>query len=818
MQKNTIYKATMSPDPLGPTKKLLSRALSSAPRLNIERAYYFTQSLKETEGLPLTLRWARAMVNVMDSMEIHILPEERIVGRFGDGNRYGIFYPELEGSFFAQGKKRCINSEAVQYLSAADIDIIQQDLLPFWNGHTYHEGMVAMLTPELKKLMYLNDDIFSPTFIIQETATLRHSLQWVLDYKKVLQHGFVAIEKEAHEQRASVKEETEGHAFYTGVMELCQGIRRFAERYAVHAEHLASIESSVARRQELHDIATRCRRVPYFPARNFPEAVQAQWFTQFISRIEQLHGANISNGRIDQYFWPYYQRDMESGTLHKQEAKEFLNHLWCNMAQILRVQTTPSGEKFYENCAHWESTTIGGQLVEGKDATNPLSFLVLETTMDFPLDYPYLSVRIHKNTPETLLHAIARALRQGKGVPVLINDEEIIPILKKRGASHEEALDYTPSGYSEVRLMNRNTYLVGTTWLNLLAVLEMALFNGRCSSSPVECVALETGDAAHFTSFETFCEAFFKQLDYVQDAIYTQQTIVERIRYQHVASPFLSSLHTLCMRHGMDINSGAIPEGLSIGGITGVTGLATVVDSLAVIKRLVFDEKSISLPELIQAIVSNFEGKEPLRQRCLRCPKYGTADALTISLAKKIDHHLITQCHSRRNIYGGRPEIFYVPIMAHTAMGRISGATPDGRRAGEGLSFGAGATQGSAIQGPTVTLAAEKATKNPELCPLGARVIDINFCPRTIQGETGLAMLRTLIRSWCRQRHWYLRIHTYDQKDLALLKNNPEKFRDIPLREPGFNGHRSFISSTVTEHMFAPTYRKEVSDGAIFRV
>lgn len=811
---HTVFMAASMPrTPSDRISALLGQALSTTPRMNIERARYFTASLKSTEGQPLPLRWARAMVKVMEAMEIHILPQERIVGRFGAEGRYGIFYPELEGTFFAQNEERFSECSVLNHLTSQDIDIIRRELLPYWSGRTYRECMAAELSPQIKLLMYADGDIFSPTFIIHESATLRHSLQWVLDYDKVLTGGFVAVEEEARQRMAALEgSRPDAQAFYLGVIELCQGIRCFSERYAAQAEMLAVQESSSSRRQELVDIASRCRHVPYYPARNFPEAVQAQWFTQFISRIEQLHGANISNGRIDQYLWRYYQQDIDTGRLTAQEAREYLDHLWCNIAQILRLQLTPGGEKIYQDFAHWEATTIGGQLADGTDAANSLSYLVLESAVAFPLDYPYLCVRIHAGASDVMLTAIADAMRRGKNSPVLINDEEIIPLLEARGVALEEARDYSPSGYSEVRLINRNTYLTGTTWLNLAAVLEMTLSDGRCSSIPSVRLGLSTGDPAHFASFDELLDAFFKQLAYVQGCIIEQQHVADSIRSNHVAGPLLSCLHTLCMRYGMDINSGPVPESLNIGGFTGITGLATVTDSLAVIKSLVYDKKTVNMNRLLEAVSANFEGNEPLRQLCIRCPKYGTGDALTTQLAKRIDHALVSTCHSARNFYGGTPEIFYVPVTTHTAMGRISGATPDGRRAGEALSFGAGPTQGSAELGPTVVLATDQAAKNPELNSLGSRVLDLHFCPRTVRGENGISTLCSLIRAWCRQRHWYLRVHVRNQKDLALLKNNPEKFRDILLREPGLNGQRGFITPAVVEHMFSSPNQQEASN------
>lgn len=800
------------PPSLGPSprvQQLLQRALSHPPRLTIERAKYFTESLRRTEGLPLVLRWARALVHVMSNIEVRILPEELIVGRIGGEGRYGIFYPELEGTYFSRDEGFSIENTA--HLTPEDIIAIRDDIVPYWHGRTYREGLAAELSPELRRLLYADDDIFSPSFIILESATIRHSLQWALDYEKIMYRGFYGIEREAAEKLSRLPNDgasLDRRAFYRAVIELCQGIQMFSERYACHAEQLATTEKDSGRCAELLEIAGRCRRVPYLPPRDFAEAVQAQWFTQLISRLEQVHGGNIANGRIDQYLYLFYTRGLADGTLTPRCAREYVDALWGCMAQFLRLQITPSGSKIYQDHAHWEFTTIGGQLKDGTDATNELSSLLLTSAIEFPLDYPYLGVRIHAHTPDFFLREICLAIKKGKGIPVLLNDEEIIPLLVSNGAELHEARDYCGSGVSEVRVINRNTYFTGTTWLNLVAVLEMALSDGRCSTSPVRRAGLPTGDANAFQTFEQLWDAFERQLSYIQSKIFEQQYIADRIRTRHVAAPLLSSLHDLCMRHGMDVNYGKLPGAIASGGYTGVVGFATVVDSLAAIRRIVFEERSMSMDELLEIIAANYEEHETVRQRCLRCPKFGNMDRSADEIGKRIDRLLVSMCRNERNYYGGIPEIFYVPVTAHIAMGRVSGATPNGRRAGEMLSYGISPSQGSDILGPTALLSSLAASKNPELNPLGARVVSLSLSPQSVDGETGTQALMQLIRTWCLEKHWFLQFHMYDQADLAVLRNTPEKFRNLLVRAPGLDFHRPFLTNAVIEEAFSNGTRR----------
>ena len=253
-------------------------------------------------------------------------------------------------------------------------------------------------------------------------------------------------------------------------------MKNFAKRHADLAKEMAQKETDLQRKKELLKIVEVCNRVPAKPARTFHEAVQAQWFSQLASRFEQAHGGVIGNGRIDQYLYPYYKKDIEDGRLTRDQVLEFLECLWLNMAQFLRLQPTSAGYLIYEGNAHWEHTTIGGVKTDGSDASNELTYLILESKKVFPLDYPDLGVRIHSQTPEPLLMVVADLIKEGTGFPKLMNDEEIIPIFLAKGAKLEEARDYVGSGCTEVRLLNRNTYFTGTTWLNLGAVLEY-----RCS-------------------------------------------------------------------------------------------------------------------------------------------------------------------------------------------------------------------------------------------------------------------------------------------------------------------------------------------------
>lgn len=754
---------------------------SFCPRLLIDRALYFTESMRETEGKPLPLRWARALAHVLERVPVNLSPEELIAGSFGPG-RYGIFYPELDSAFV-----ECDSFEPEDFfLSEKDMDIVRSQILPYWHGRTYQEHFYAELPENLRRLLYIDDDPFHPAFIVQETATVRHSLQWALDYGKVITRGFRGISEEAR-RLMSESGDSSVREFYAAVMEVCRAVRLFAERFAALAEEQALAANTEELRNNRLALAERCRRVPWEPAESFIDALQAQWFTQMVSRMEAEFGGNVSNGRMDQYLWPLYEKDRESGALTIQKSREYLDDLWCHIAQFVRLKPSPTGSKMYEDLAHWELTTLGGQLAGGGDATNELSCLILRSASEFPLDYPYLGVRIHRNTPAEFIREVCRATQKKGTSPVLFNDETIIARQQANGATAEEARDYCGSGYSEARLINRDTYFVGAAWLNLPAVLEMALNDGFCSPIPGRRTGLPTGKAGEIRSFADLMERFRTQLLYMLDLAFRQQAILERLRPLHIASPLLSCLHDLCMKHGVDMSEGTVPEGRSIGGFLGVIGFATVVDSLAAVETLVFRQKRFSLSQLLDILAVNFEGHEDVRQLCLNCPKYGNGTAWVDAIGRNIDRILLTRARSEVNSYGGRGEIFYVPVKAHIAMGRVSGATPDGRFAGTNFSFGVTPSHLVGKLGPTVSLSSEMAAQNPDIPSLGARVMFSTLLPGQVCGTTGLDTLFSVIQTWCRQSHWFLRFQILTAAELTVLRNSPYEYNRLFLNIPGFN-------------------------------
>jgi formate C-acetyltransferase len=789
--------------------RILEALRAQPPRLSVERAWLFTESFKQTENLPLVLRWAKAIEYIMQNIGVYIGPDELIVGRCcGYPGRYSILYPELDLAYYESPSD--IPAKGQQYiLTEEDVRIISEELIPYWKGRTFLESVFDLLPQDTRDLFYQPDMRLS-TCIIQESATVRHSLAWVLDYEKVLKKGFNGIKREAEEKIAALDpfsaENNYGKLiFYKAVITVCDATVAFAKRYAELARNMAEEQEDYQRKKELLEIAEICEWVPGNPARTFREAIQSQWFTQVVSRFEQHHGGVIGNGRIDQYLYPYYKADVERGHLTEDEALELIECLWLKIAETVELWPSPRETTFAEANPHFENTCIGGLTRDGRDATNELSYLILRSKVELPLNYPDLSVRIHSGTPEPFLMEVVECIKQGTGLPKLFNDEEIMPILLAKGGTLEEVRDWCPSGCTEPKLINRNTYFTGTSWLNLGAVLEMALNEGKLRRYGDKQLGLATGDPRGFATYEDMWNAFRLQLENCIKHCFKFYHIVDTIRPQKIAAPLSSCLHDLSMREGKDVNEGRLKGEISLGPQISIVGFGTAIDSLAAIKKLVYEDKVVTMDELLEALESNFEGKEVLRQRCLNAPKYGNCISWVDAIGRDIEEAILSLFYKYTNVYGGKPEFCSFPITAHVSHGKVVGATPNGRKAGEPLSEGISPTQGADTKGPTATLLSIAATKWTKYSQRAARLLNLKLSPQAVAGREGTQRLASFIRAWCDQKHWHIQFNVINRETLIEARKHPERYRDLLVRVAGYSAYFVDLSPDLQNEIIART-------------
>jgi formate C-acetyltransferase len=772
-----------------------------APTVVTERAILMTESFKETEGLPIVMKWAKALENVARNIPIYIDEDELIVGRCGPPGKYVILYPELNNAWMDGGESD-----------------VMKDLKSYWKGRTLHEVYINLLPEDTRNFLARNDQA---TGIIGPSGTGRSSLSWNLDYEKILKRGFNGIKKEAEERLASLDPfDSENNfdklPFYKAVIIVCDAINILASRYVKLARSLAAEETKEKRKKELLEIADILEWVPGNPARSFREAIQSQWFAQYFSRFEQNTGGVIGNGRIDQYLYPYYKKDIKGGRITDNEVVELLECLWLNMAQSVMTASNLDARGSGVSLAgrgsgspHFEHTTIGGQSPDGRDATNELSYLILQSKKEFPLNHPDLSVRIHAQTPDQFLHKVCELIKEGTGFPKLLNDEEIIPLFLLKGATWEEARDYCGTGCTEVKMLNRDTYFTGGAAFNLGAVLEMALNDGKLQIFGNEPIGVRTGDPRHFKTFEDVWHAFCLQAENAMKHIFITQNVLDSVKLSCLAAPQISSLHDLCMENGKDIHAGKIKGGTSLGNFS-IMGFGTAIDSLAAVKKLVFDDKKITMDELLEALAKNFSKKEALRQMCLNAPKYGNNDTYADSIGLEIEKLIAAAAGRYTTAYGGKLDYIYVPITAHVFGGMRVGATPNGRKALEALSEGISPTQGCDTKGPTTTLLSIANTKAAQYKDRAARLLNIKLSPQTVAGEEGTKRLASFIRSWCDMKFWHVQFNILNSETLREAQKDPEKYRNLLVRVAGYSAYFVDLSPSLQNEIIARTEHRSV--------
>ncbi|MGM9936143.1 MAG: glycyl radical protein [Candidatus Ornithomonoglobus sp.] len=790
------------------TTKILNSFQGTRPKIDVERGKYFTETFKETEGEPLVLRWAKALYNYASNATVYIDDDQLIVGRAGKNGRYGILYPELDGDILDEAIKNLPSRESSPFdIIDEDAEYIINEISPYWKGRTFHEALNSALPPDTKKLTYNDDEENTSRFIVNETASFRSSIQWVHDYEKPLKIGFNGIKKEAQEKLAALDEfspvdNTEKKPFLEAVIYTADAIILWANRHAELAEQKAANETNPKRKAELREIARICRKVPANPPETFYEAVQSQWFIQLFSRVEQKTGTIISNGRMDQYLYPFYKADKEKGIIDEDKAEELLECVWVSMAQYIDLYLSKTGGAFNEGYAHWEAVTIGGQTKDGNDATNELTYLFLRSKREFPLNYPDLAARIHTRSPKRYLYEVAETIKDGSGFPKLINDEEVIPLLLAKGASFEEAYDYSVSGCAEVRMPNRDTYTSPCAYINFAAAVEMTLYNGKMLKYGDEVIGLETGE--NFETFDEFLAAYLKQQKNFMKHAFIQQHEIIRLRGEHFASPLGSSLHALCMEQCKDIHTPKIEGGIDLGYFEFI-GYGTVIDSLAAIKKVVFEDKKLTLDRVREALRNNFEGYEVERQLLKNAPAYGNNDSYADEIGKLLDRELLAFTKKYSKELGVHLDLRYVPFTSNVPFGKVVSATPNGRKAYVPLSDGSSASQGADKNGPTAILLSNYFTKNYDYRNRAARLLNVKLSPQCVKGEEGTKKLVSFIETWRDLKLWHLQFNVINRGTLIEAQKNPEKYSSLLVRVAGYSAYFCELSKDLQDDIISRT-------------
>jgi len=621
----------------------------------------------------------------------------------------------------------------------------------------------------------------------------------VPDYKKVLEKGFKGIKEEIQKQMEGHDEE-EKKDYCKSMIIAIEGTERFAGRYAEEAEKIAEGEKNEQRKKELLEIARICKKVPWEPAETFHEALQSVWFTHMLDMAaESYPGPGLSHGRFDQYMYPYYKKDIEEGRLTKKFAKELLECFWIKHNYAYDFMGFV-GVKQGITAGFGQLMTIGGITKEGKDAVNELSWLLLDVIDDMNMLEPKRNIRISNKTSDEFLMRVCQSIRKTQGSAFLLNfDENAIKGLLWEGLSKEDAMDYGVVGCLENTAQGKDRSGTVDVNANLAKPVELVLSNGRDMLTGKR-VTSKTGSPEKFKAYEEFEKAYFEQLDQCMVKSLESASKADEIRAKYEPTPYLSSLIEGCAEKGKDVrNGGPIYNFITVEGV----GLATAADSLAAVKKFVYDDKNITLEELIEAIKDNFERKENLRRMLsTKAPKYGNDDDYVDSIARKISRHWTEEVFTHTSPSTGRRfRGGYLSWNYFIDFAPLTAATPDGRLRGTYLSNGIQPVQGKDKKGPTAVI--RSAGKlGLETVPNGASQV-IAFSSASLEDAEHLKKFASLLRAYGEVGGTSLMINMIDPETLKDAQKRPEEYENLVVRVTGYNAYFANLGKEIQDEIIA---------------
>jgi formate C-acetyltransferase len=618
------------------------------------------------------------------------------------------------------------------------------------------------------------------------------------DHKSILNGGFAEVEAKARR----IMEETLGDQkrdFARALIICCQAVKKFAARHSRLAEKKAAQETDPIRKQELVTIAAHCRQVPYLPARTFHEALQSLWFQHMLVLMaESYPGPGVSYGRLDQYLYPFYEKDLREHRLTRDLAKELFGCFDIKHNYAYDHYGTSGGRQGI-TAGDGQLITLSGMGSGGKDLTNDLTHLILEVAEEINLLEPKLNVRLHANTPDEFLDFLLGMVSRAQGAPFLLNfDAMSIRALENAGISHEEAVDYGVVGCLENTSQGNDRSGTVDVNINLAKPLEWVFSRGRDLKTG-EQTGIDTGDPTSFKTFEEFKSAYFRQLDHLLFLAVKLYDQADELRGRYEPVPYLSTMVQGCLESGRDVTQGGAKYNFVT--VEGV-GLATAADSLSAVKKMVFDESKVTLAEMTQAILKNFEGYEKLRLRLLnQTPKFGNDDERVDPIAREISQYWSQEITRHVTPMGRRYRAGYLSWNYFISMGQNMGATPDGRRRGDFLSNAVCPTQGMDRKGPTAAFKSI-GSLGFETVPNGASYTP-SFSPACLRDAEHRKKFAGLLRAYEKLGGTAMQINMVNTDMLREAQKHPEKYQNLLVRVTGYNAYFTMIGKALQDEIIA---------------
>ncbi|MFR3874678.1 MAG: glycyl radical protein [Lachnospiraceae bacterium] len=822
-------------------QKLVDALYEHMPVIESARAKLITESYKETEGEPIITRRAKAFAHILHNIPIIIRDNELIVGSSTIAPRGCQTFPEFSYEWLEAELDTVATRTADPFEIAEETKAELKEADKYWKGKTTSELATSYMAPEAIKAIEHN--IFTPgNYFYNGVGHV------TVKYWEVLETGFEGIMEKAQKELDGCSVGDGNYArkshFLEAVILSCKAVIDYAGRYAKLAQEMAAQTSDPVRKQELFVIAENCSRVPAKGAQNFYEACQSFWFVQQLLQMESS-GHSISPGRFDQYMYPYYKKDMEAGTITRECAQELMDCIWVKLNDLNKCRDAASAEGF-AGYSLFQNLIAGGQNKEGEDVTNDLSVMCIQASMHVHLPAPSLSVRVWNGSPHEFLIKAAELTRTGIGLPAYYNDEVIIPALQNRGLSLEDAREYNIIGCVEPQKAGKTEGWHDAAFFNMCRPLELVFSNGMDKG---EMVGIPTGDVTQMKTFDEFFDAYKKQMEYCISLLVNADNAIDVAHAERCPLPFLSCMIDDCLKEGKSVQ-----EGGAVYNFTGPQGfgIANMADGLFAIRKLVYEDKKVSMKELKEALAWNYDkgldaqsagdmtemimkamqkagrnvdastaegllktfmGMKPGEQKTQRfkeihdmideVPKFGNDIPEVDYFAREVAYTYSKPLQKYNNPRGGKFQAGLYPVSANVPLGGQTGATPDGRYAHTPVADGVSPSAGKDVKGPTA--AATSVSRLDHFIVSNGTLFNQKFHPSALSGREGLEKFVALIRGYFDQKGMHMQFNVVDRQTLLDAQEHPEKYKHLVVRVAGYSALFTTLSRSLQDDIIRRT-------------
>ena len=821
--------------------KLVEALYANMPVIESARAKLLTESYKATEGEPMVTRRAEAFAHILRNIPIIIRDNELIVGSSTIAPRGCQTFPEFSFQWLEDELDTVETRSADPFYIAEETKQELREVHKYWKGKTSSELATSYMDPEAIKAIEHN--IFTPGNYFYNGVghvTVKYGEVLAIGYKGIIDKAQAELDKC---QVGDANYVTKSH-FLNAVILSCQAAIEYAERYAELASQMAAECTDPVRKQELLQISENCSRVPANGATSFYEACQSFWFVQQLIQIESS-GHSISPGRFDQYMYPYYKEDIDKGVITREFAQELIDCIWVKMNDLNKCRDEESAKGF-AGYSLFQNLIVGGQDKYGNDVTNDLSVMCIQASMHVHLPAPSLSVRVWNGSPHEFLIKAAELTRTGIGLPAYYNDEVIIPALQNRGLSLEDAREYNIIGCVEPQKAGKTEGWHDAAFFNMCRPLELVFSNGMDKG---EMVGIPTGDVTQMKTFDEFFDAYKKQMEYCISLLVNADNAIDVAHAERCPLPFLSCMIDDCLKEGKSVQ-----EGGAVYNFTGPQGfgIANMADGLFAIRKLVYEDKKVSMKELKEALAWNYDkgldaqsagdmtemimkamqkagrnvdastaegllktfmGMKPGEQKIQRfkeihdmideVPKFGNDIPEVDYFAREVAYTYSKPLQKYNNPRGGKFQAGLYPVSANVPLGGQTGATPDGRYAHTPVADGVSPSAGKDVKGPTA--AATSVSRLDHFIVSNGTLFNQKFHPSALSGREGLEKFVALIRGYFDQKGMHMQFNVVDRQTLLDAQEHPEKYKHLVVRVAGYSALFTTLSRSLQDDIIRRT-------------